>query len=147
MGDKPSSSNMRLVGHTDLNGFGNGGEGLSLQQTRDGRRFLYIAHESAPKNFTVVEVTDPRSPTVVAQTELPHAEVRSNSLDVAGDIMAVAYQTVRPGMKPAGMELFDVSDPTAPRSIAYLDRSGPYSRGAHCLWFVDGEYVHLTSGC
>jgi hypothetical protein len=49
-------------------------------------------------------------------------------------------------MKPAGMELFDVSDPTNPRSIAYLDRSGPYSRGAHCLWFVDGEYVHLTSG-
>jgi hypothetical protein len=144
--DKPSSSNMRLLGHCDLNGFGNGGEGLSLQQTRDGRRFLYIAHESAPKNFTVVEVTDPRSPTVVAQTELPHAEVRSNSLDVVGDIMAVAYQTVRPGMTPAGMELFDVSDPTSPKSIAYLDRSGPYSRGTHCLWFVDGEYIHMTSG-
>src|SRR6266508_1697026 len=146
MPDKPASSNMRLLGHCDLNGFGNGGEGLSLQQTRDGRRFLYIAHESAPKNFTVVEVTDPRSPAVVAQTELPHAEVRSNSLDVAGDIMAVAYQTVRPGMTPAGMELFDVSDPTSPKSIAYFDRSGPYSRGSHCLWFVDGEYVHLTSG-
>ena len=73
MPDQPQSHNMRLIGHTDLNGFGNGGEGLSLQQTRDGRRFLYIAHESAPKNFTVVEVTDPRAPTVVAQTELPHA--------------------------------------------------------------------------
>ncbi len=146
MPDKPSAMNMSLLGRCDLNGFGNGGEGLSLQQTRDGRRFLYIAHESAPKNFTVVEVTDPRLPAVVAQTELPHAEVRSNSLDVVGDLMAVAYQTVRPGMKPAGMELFDVSDPTSPRSIAYVDRSGPYSRGAHCLWFVDGEYVHLTSG-
>jgi hypothetical protein len=60
--------------------------------------------------------------------------------------MTVTYQTVRPGMKPAGMELFDVSDPKSPKSIAFLDRSGPYSRGAHCLWFVDGETVHLTSG-
>jgi hypothetical protein len=44
------------------------------------------------------------------------------------------------------MELFDISDPANPRSIAFLDRSGPYSRGAHCLWFVDGEYIHMSSG-
>ena len=58
---------------------GNGGEGMGLQQTKDGRRFMYIAHESAPKNFTVVEVTDPREPLVVCQTDLPHDRVRSSN--------------------------------------------------------------------
>ena len=140
------AKNVRLLSHNDLGGFGNGGEGLALQKTRDGRRVLYIAHESAPKNFTVVDVSDPTEPCVLAQTDLPHAKVRSNSLDVTGDILAVAYQTAEPGLKPAGVELFDVSDPANPRSIAFLDRSGPHSRGAHCLWFVDGEYIHLSSG-
>ena len=140
------SNNMRLIGHHDLGGFGNGGEGLALQQTSDGRRVLYIAHESGPKNFSVVEVTDPSAPQMLAQTELPHRNMRSNSLDAVGDLLAVAYQTSRPGLTPAGCELFDISDPAHPRSISLFDRSGPHSRGVHCLWFVDGEYVHLSSG-
>ncbi len=140
------SRNMRLIGRHDLNGFGNGGEGIALQRTRDGQRILYVAHESAPVNFTAVDVTDPREPSLVVQTRLPHAQVRSNSLDLVGDLLAVAYQTSRPGLTPAGVELFDISEPSAPRSIAFLDRSGPFSRGTHCLWFVDGEYVHISSG-
>jgi hypothetical protein len=140
------SKNMRLLGHHDLGGFGNGGEGLALQQTEDGRRVLYIAHESAPKNFTVIEVTDPTAPRLLAQTELPHRDMRSNSLDAVGDLLAVAYQTARPGLTPAGVELFDISNPSSPRSIAFFDRSGPHSRGTHCLWFVDGAYMHLSSG-
>src|SRR5437764_3735470 len=60
MNTAAESHNMRLIGHHDLDGFGNGGEGLGIQRTKDGRRFIYIAHESAPKNFTVVEITDPR---------------------------------------------------------------------------------------
>ncbi len=48
-----------------------------MQQTDDGRRILWMAHESAPKNFTAVDVTDPRQPGMVVQTELPHMKVRS----------------------------------------------------------------------
>jgi hypothetical protein len=146
MNSTAEARNMRLVGHNDLNGLGNGGEGLALQVTRDGRRVLYIAHESAPVNFTAVDVSDPSEPSVIVQTRLPHDQVRSNSLDLVGDLMAVAYQTVRPGMAPGGVELFDISNPEAPRPVSFFDRSGPHSRGAHCLWFVDGEYLHLTSG-
>ena len=46
--DGVESKNMRLIGHSDLGGFGNGGEGMGLQKTRDGRRIMYIAHESPP---------------------------------------------------------------------------------------------------
>lgn len=140
------SWNMKLISHNELSGFGGVGEGINMQKTADGRRILWLAHESAPKNFTGVDVTDPKSPKVVVQTDLPHKDVRSNSLDVVGNIMAVAYQTKKWGLKPAGFDLFDVSKPEEPKLISHFDASGPCSRGAHCVWFVDGEYVHLTSG-
>jgi len=82
--------NMKLLAHNELAGFGGVGEGINLQKAKDGRRILWLAHESAPKNFTAVDVTDPRNPKLVVQTDLPHNDVRSNSLDVVGDIMAVA---------------------------------------------------------
>lgn len=138
--------NMKLLGHHELAGFGGVGEGINMQKSNDGRRILWMAHESAPKNFTAVDVTDPRNPKIVVQTDLPHNDVRSNSLDVVGDIMAVAYQTKKWGLKPAGMDLFDISTPEKPKLISHFDTSGPNSRGAHCVFFVDGEYVHLTSG-
>ena len=138
--------NMKLISHNELAGFGGIGEGINMQKTQDGRRILWLAHESAPKNFTGVDVTDPRNPKVVVQTDLPHGDVRSNSLDVVGNVMAVAYQTKKWGLKPAGFDLFDVSKPEEPKLISHFDASGPCSRGAHCVWFVDGEYVHLTSG-
>jgi hypothetical protein len=138
--------NMKLISHNELAGFGGVGEGISMQVAPDGRRILWLAHESAPKNFTAVDVSDVRNPKVVVQTELPHAKVRSNSLDVVGNIMAVAYQTKEWGMKPAGFDLFDVSKPEQPKLISHFDASGPCSRGAHCVFFVDGEYVHLSSG-
>jgi hypothetical protein len=90
-------------------GWGGIGEGMSIQKTRDGRRIMWLAHEGPPKNFTGVDVTDPRHPKVVVQTELPHMKVRSNSLEVCGDIMAVAYQTLEHGLQPAGFELFDAA--------------------------------------
>ena len=138
--------NMKLISHHELAGFGGVGEGINMQLTKDGRRMLWLAHESAPKNFTGVDVTDVKNPKVVVQTDLPHAKVRSNSLDVVGDLMAVAYQTKDWGLKPAGMDLFDISNPEEPKLISHFDASGPHSRGAHCVWFVDGEYVHLSSG-
>ncbi len=138
--------NMNFLAHSELDGFGGIGEGISLQQVSDGRRVLWLAHESAPKNFTGVDVTDPRKLKVIVQTELPHSNVRSNSLDVCGDLMAVAYQTKTPGLTPAGFDLFDISTPESPRLVSHFDCSGPFSRGVHALWFVDGKTIHMSSG-
>jgi len=138
--------NFKLLAHHELAGFGGMGEGMAIQVARDGRRIMWLAHESAPKNFTGVDVSDPRNPKLVVQTDLPESFMRSNSLELVGDIMAVAYQTQKVGQKPAGFELFDISAPEKPKSIAYVDASGPTSRGVHQLWFCDGEYVHLAAG-
>src|SRR5215471_18298734 len=113
---EPVTWNFKLLAQNDLGGFGGMGEGMSVQIAKDGRRIIWLAHESAPKNFTAVDVSDPRQPRLVVQTDLPESFMRSNSLELSGDIMAVAYQTLEAGQKPAGFELFDVSVPEQPRS-------------------------------
>jgi len=144
--DQPMAHNMTLLSHNELQGFGGMGEGIAIQIADDGRRILWLAHESAPKNFTGVDVTDPRKPRVIVQTELPHMKVRSNSLDVVGNIMVVANQVKDLGAKPAGINIYDISKPESPRLISHFDCSGPHSRGVHAVWFVDGKTVHMASG-
>ena len=138
--------NMRLISHHDLNGFGNIGEGMHIHRTRDGRRILYLAHESAPKDITSVDVTDIANPRVMVQTEHEYPHLRSNSLSIVGDTMLVAYQSLNPGQPGTGMGVYDISNVEEPRRVGFLDTSGPYSRGCHCLWWVDGNYAHLSTG-
>src|SRR5579883_3599164 len=122
-GYQPVIWNFKLLAHDMLAGFGGMGEGMSVQIAPDGRRIIWLAHESAPKNFTAVDVSDPRKPKVVVQTDLPQPHMRSNSLEITDNIMAVAYQTRKVDLKPAGFELFDISVPENPKSIAFVDRS------------------------
>lgn len=144
--DQTLALNMKLLAHHELEGYGGLGEGMAMQVTGDGRRILWLAHESAPKNFSGVDVTDPRNPKLIVQTELPHMKLRSNSLDLVGDILAVAYQASSVGITPAGVDLFDVSRPENPKLISHFDCSGPHSRGVHALWFVDGKTIHMSAG-
>ena len=79
----PVAWNFKLLAQHKLDGFGGMGEGMSIQIAPDGRRIIWLAHESAPKNFTAVDVSDPRKPKVVVQTDLPQAYMRSNSLEIS----------------------------------------------------------------
>src|SRR5689334_6205813 len=67
--DALEASNMEIIGHNDLNGYGKGGEGLAIKQYPDGQRILYLAHESAPMCFSALDVTHPEQPTVIRSEE------------------------------------------------------------------------------
>jgi hypothetical protein len=145
--DQTLSLNMKLIAHHDMGGFGGMGEGMGMQKTKDGRRVIWLGHESAPKNFTAIDVTDPAKPKMIVQTELPHAKMRSNSLEVYGDKLYVAHQIRgERGLKPAGFDIWDISTPEQPKKISHFDASGPHSLGVHCIWTGDGEYIHMSSG-
>lgn len=143
--NRMQSRNLKLVGHNDLAGYGNGGEGMALHKHGE-QLFLYVAQLQAPGNFTVIDVSNPKVPQVVHQTELPHQSVRSNSLAISGDILAVAYQVSEVGLKPAGMDLFDISNPERPVLISHYDTSGEHSRGAHFVWLDGSGFAYLASG-
>ncbi|MDE3193531.1 MAG: hypothetical protein KGN00_07585 [Chloroflexota bacterium] len=137
---------LRLLARHDLGGAPNAGEGIALKVAKNGRRYLYVAHENPPAAVSVLDVTEPARPALVAQTKAAHADVRSNSLSLHGDVLLVASQTKRAGQTPAGVHLYDVSDPTTLREIAFFDTSGPCSRGVHFVSSLDGEYMHLSTG-
>ena len=69
-------------------------------------------------------------------------------------MLTVANQAAKIGGKPAGMWVLDVSDfdrvskakTLDDLKLSFYDTSGPESRGVHNLWFVDGEFAHLTTG-
>jgi len=72
---------MELVGHNDLNGGGDGGEGLALHMWPDGRRILYLAHEAPERCLSIVDVTRPEAPALLNQLRSPAPGItRCNSL-------------------------------------------------------------------
>src|SRR6202163_2055444 len=113
----PEQKDMELVGRSDLNGNGDGGEGMAIQQWPDGRRILYVAHEGEKTCLSIVDVTHPEAPALLNQLPSPAPDVtRCNSLGLSGNVLAVANQTIKPGQSSAGMWVLDVSD------LAHLEK-------------------------
>jgi hypothetical protein len=142
------AARLEPLGHNDLGGpqgGGKGGEGIALMLFHHSR-YLFTAAESGPNCFSVVDVTDPSRPQLVTQVDVPNPNVRCNSLDLSGSVLAVVYQVAQAGQQPAGLRLYDVSDPANPTALGFFDTSGPHSRGAHHVWFVDGHYAYLSTG-
>ena len=153
--EKAEQKNMLLIGHNALNGHGDGGEGLAIQQRPDGRRILFIAHEGETTCLSIVDVTHPEAPALLNQLPSPAPGItRCNSLGLSGNVLVVANQTMKMGQSPAGMWVLDISDLARMQNarslqdlaLSFFDTSGPNSRGVHWLWFVDGEFAHLSSG-
>ena len=150
------SSNMTLVGHNDLAGNGDGGEGLAIQQWASGQRILYLAHEGQKTCLSIVDVTHPENPVLINQLPSPAPGItRCNSLGLSGNVLVVANQALKKGrQKTAGLWVLDVSNFASLKNakrledleLSFFDTSGPNSRGIHCVWFVDGEFAHLTTG-
>ena len=138
--------NLKLLSRHDIGGYPNTGEGMALKITPDGRRILYIANENPPVAFSILDVTDPTKPELKWQLKVPHDQVRGNSLSLMGDTLLLAYQVTKPGNKPAGFQVYDVSDATNPKEIAFFDTSGPHSQGVHYVWFESERYAHISTG-
>jgi hypothetical protein len=141
----PDTMNLRLVGHSDLNGAGKGGEGLALKQYGS-KKILFLAHESGPQCFSVIDVTSPAKPVVLKQLPVEAKFVRCNSLSLSGNVLVVARQTELVGQPHGGITAYDVSDASNPKLISYLDLTGPNSRGTHFVNFSDSKYAYLATG-
>jgi hypothetical protein len=101
---------MELVGRSHLNGNGDGGEGMAIQQWPDGRRILYMAHECEKTCLSIVDVTHPEKPVMVNQLPSPQPGVtRCNSLGLSGNVLVVANQAKKAGQTSAGLWVLDVS--------------------------------------
>ena len=137
--------NLELVGHSALNGAGKGGEGLALKQYGS-RKILFLAHESGPLCFSVIDVTSSADPVVLKQLPVEAEFVRCNSLGLSGNILVVARQSEKVGQPHGGIKIYDVTEANNPQLLSYLDLTGPNSRGTHYLTFTDGKFAYLSTG-
>ncbi|HEY5121684.1 MAG TPA: hypothetical protein VII84_08925, partial [Acidimicrobiales bacterium] len=124
-------SGMRLLATLSLGEGMAGGEGLAMHVGLRGQRSIFVASEKAPYDFVVADVSDPTKPHVIYRHELVGPHIRSNNLAILGELLAVTRQAKEKGASPAGVEFFDISTPSQPRSIGFFDASGGESIGTH----------------
>jgi hypothetical protein len=134
------ASNMKLIGHSDIGGRG---DGLQLMVHRG---HAYVAHPWS-QGFSIVDVRDPKRPGAVTYVPAPantwniHLQTHDdlllviNALDLFADVETFSdektYYTKSVGETvagrkksrswTAGMSVFDISTPDKPRKIGQLD--------------------------
>lgn len=131
-----TSENVRLVGRVDLPG---GGQVV----VQDG--YAYVGHfeDDAPLGTSILDVSDPKRPRIVAQLQLPPG-TQSHKVRVRDGLMFVNYQKARKTSDPAytpGLMIFDVSKPATPKEIAFWRCGG---LGVH-RFDLDERYGYLSA--
>jgi hypothetical protein len=102
----------------------------------------YIGHMDAPHGTSVVDVTDPANPRIVASIDIP-AGLHSHKVRVVNGIMVVNRERTRGEMPEGdfvGLRIFDVADPANPREICQWKTAG---MGVHRFTF-DGRYAYIS---
>src|SRR5258708_5116005 len=139
MSAQAAALNMRLVGQTNLNDHGD----CMHVNVKDG--FAYVGHMGQSRVGTsVVDVSDPRNPRVVAQLETP-VGTHSHKVQVVGDVLLVNYE--RSMFEPkapsweGGLKVFDISTPSKPRELAFLKMPG---KGVHRMTYWEPPYAFMS---
>lgn len=122
---KEDAKNVRPVGHSDLNGWGD------AFQIRVTKGICYVAASGVNGNdgITILDVKDPKNPKVVNQIADGEAARTHKILQITDDIM-ITNSELRPGMKEkypdakGGLRVLDSSDPLNPKLIRYAEVDG-----------------------
>jgi hypothetical protein len=155
--------NMRLVGHCDQGGRPDG------VQIMVHRGYAYIGHMFS-KGFSVIDVRDPKNPRAVNYLAAPpgtwniHLQAHDDLLLVVnakdmfaaaefaderayyrgqlGSIVGTAQATAARRDWTAGLAVYDISRPAAPRRIGFMPVDGG---GIHRIWYVGGRWAYVSA--
>ncbi len=103
--------------------------------------YAYIGHMKPPEGTSIVDISDPKHPKVVAQLEIA-PNLHSHKVRVHDNVMLVNHEKYR-GYRGddnarGGLKVFDISNRSAPREIAFVE-AGEW--GCHRFTF-DGRYCY-----
>lgn len=131
---------MRLIASIDLAGRGD----CMHVNVVDG--FAYVGHMGTTDAGTsVVDVTDPTRPRLVAQLPRP-AGTHSHKVQVVGTTMLVNHERNRfeepaPRSWSAGLAVYDVSRPDRPEQVGFLPSPGV---GVHRMTYWEPPYAYVS---
>jgi hypothetical protein len=154
---------MRLVGHCDQDGRPDG------VQIMVHRGYAYIGHMFS-KGFSVIDVRDPKNPRPVNYLAAPpgtwniHLQTHDDLLLVVnakdmfaaaefaderayyrgelGSVVGTARATAARRDWTAGLAVYDISRPAAPRRIGFMPVDGG---GIHRIWYVGGRWAYVSA--
>src|ERR1700722_17470470 len=110
-------SGIREVAWIDIAGGG--------QVVVDGNH-AYVGHMAPPNGTSVLDVSDPANPRVVATIDIPPG-LNSHKVRVANDLMLAnreRTQSERPTDDFVGLRIFDIRQPSSPRDICHWECAG-----------------------
>jgi hypothetical protein len=152
-----SAKNISLIAYSDQGGRPDG------VQVIVHRGFAYVGHMFSD-GFSVLDVNDPRDPKAVAFVAMPR-NTRSHHLQVAENLLLAINgpsiwtlaqfqdptkyfgSTLTTSFKDsdlafaAGVRIYDISVPSAPREIAFLEIPG---LGVNRIWWTGGRYAYVA---
>lgn len=140
-GYRPSERGLRLIGHHDL-----GGRGDGMQVMRWGSA-VYVGHVGTSRAGTsVLDASDPERLRLVEQWPAPNRS-HTHKVQVADDVLLVnhekfPYRVPADGPVSAGVAIYDVSRPLEPRRIAFWECGGI---GVHRIVWTGGRYAHMSA--
>ena len=126
-----------LISHSDLDGCGDG-----MQVLREGDA-LYVGHFGpSGMGTTVLDVSNPASPRIVEQWPAPSG-THTHKVQVADGLLLVNQERFRQANEwTAGMLVYDVSEPLAPKQVGRFDCGGA---GVHRIVWTGGRYAHASA--
>ena len=136
-GSTRSADHLRLVGHSDLGGYGDG-----MQVVRNANA-LYVGHHGpSGMGTSVLDVSDPRAPKVVRQ--IPAAPgSHSHKVQFGDDLLLVNEERFESdGAFSEGMFVYDVGEALDPKPIAKFKTGG---LGVHRIVYTGGRYAYVSA--
>jgi hypothetical protein len=126
-----------LVGHSDLDGHGDGMQVMPLGDA------LYVAHFGpSGKGTSILDISDRTAPKVVGQWDAPPGS-HTHKVQVADGLLLINHELFRSdGPAPVGMAIYDVSKPFDPRRLSFFDTGG---RGVHRIVYEGGRHAYLSA--
>jgi hypothetical protein len=136
-GAAQSALGLRLVGHSDLGGRG---DGMQVIRNRDA---LYVGHLGTSGMATsILDVSDPRAPQLVRQIPAAHGS-HSHKVQFGDGLVLVNEEQFRGGRPfSAGMIVYDASDPVALTPIGRFESGG---LGVHRIVYAGGRYAYVSA--
>ncbi len=113
------------------------------QITVDGET-AYVGHVDGPEATTIIDVADPKNPSVVDTIMCEHAKSHSHKVRVGNGLMLTNYEEHRGTPEDefrAGLNIYDLSDPRKPHPLHFWAADG---QGVHRFSF-DGRYAYLST--
>ncbi|HEX6221484.1 MAG TPA: hypothetical protein VF115_10350 [Acidimicrobiia bacterium] len=131
------SSGLRLVGSSDLGGYGDGMQVMTHDDV------LYVGHFGpSGMGTSILDISNSSDPVLVRQLPAPKG-AHNHKVQIAEGLLLINHEAFRGGQpERVGMAVHELTDPYEPREIGFWDSTG---LGVHRIVWEGGRYAYVSA--